>query len=68
MPKEITDISLIDKIIPKTIEVRVKKVKDIVKVKFRTRRYLYTIKLTDKEAETLINELKKLNKEIIYID
>ncbi len=68
MPKEITDISLIDEIIPKTIEVRVKKVKDIVKVKFRTRKYLYTIKLTDKEAETLINELKKLNKEIIYID
>ena len=68
MPKEITDISLIDEIIPKTVEVRIKKVKDIVKVKFRTRRYLYTIKLTDKEAETLINELKKLNKEIIYID
>ena len=68
MPKEIADIEKIDEIIPKTIEVRVKKVKDIVKVKFRTKRYLYTIKLTDKEAEALINELKKLDKKIIYFD
>ncbi|MGQ4891923.1 MAG: 50S ribosomal protein L38e [Candidatus Njordarchaeia archaeon] len=68
MPKEIAEIEKLDEIIPKTLEVRVKKVKDIVKVKFRTRRYLYTIKLTDKEAEALINELKKLDKKIIYFD
>ncbi len=68
MPKEITELEEIDKIIPKTSEVRVKRQKGVVKVKFRTKKYLYTIKLTDKEAETLINELKKLDKKIVYIE
>jgi len=68
MPKEITDIKEIDEIIKKANEIRVKRVKDIIKVKFRTKRYLYTVKLTEKEADALINELKKLDKKIIYLD
>ena len=68
MPKEITDLKEIDEIVKKAYEIRVKRVKDIVKVKFRTKRYLYTIKLTEKEADALLNELKKLNKPIKFLD
>lgn len=66
MPVEIRDIEKLDDIVPRTIEVRVKKHKDFVKVKFRTKRYLYTIKLTDKEAEVLLEKIKDLNIPIRY--
>ncbi len=68
MPKEINDPTLLDEIAPKASEIRVKRVKDVVKLKFRTKRYLYTIKLTEKEAETLIGELEKMGKKIVYLD
>jgi len=66
MPVEIHDVEKLDEIVPKTIEVRVKKHKDFVKVKFRTKRYLYTIKLTDKEAEALLEKIKELNISVKY--
>jgi len=66
MPKEIHNIEEIDKIVPRTIEVRVKKHKDFVKVKFRTKSYLYTVKLSDKEAEALLEKIKELNIPIKY--
>ncbi len=60
MPAEITKDQLED-IVKLTIEqggeVRTKRTKDIVKVKFRTKKRLYTIKLPLKEAESLINDI-----------
>lgn len=66
MPKEIHQLEEIDEIIPRTIEVRVKKHKDFVKVKFRTKSYLYTIKLSEKEANVLLDKIKELNIPIKY--
>ncbi len=66
MPIEIHDVEKLDEIVPKTLEVRVKKHRDFVKVKFRTKRYLYTIKLSDKEADALLEKIKELNIPIKY--
>lgn len=64
MPKEIKDISLLDEIIKKTKEIRIKRHKDFVKVKFRTNRYLYTIKLTYDEFNAILPKLRELDLEI----
>ena len=60
MPKEITKEQLED-IINLTIEhggeLRTKRSKDMIKLKFRTKKRLYTIKLPLKEAESLISDL-----------
>ncbi|MFW9851871.1 MAG: 50S ribosomal protein L38e [Candidatus Thorarchaeota archaeon] len=60
MPAEITKDQL-EEIVKLTIEqggeVRTKRSKDFVKVKFRTKKRLYTIKLPLKEAESLINDI-----------
>ena len=60
MPSEITKDKL-EEIIQLTIdqggEVRTKRSKDNIKIKFRTKKRLYTIKLPLKEAEALIGEL-----------
>lgn len=60
MPSEITKDKL-EEIVQLTIdqggELRTKRSKDKVKLKFRTKKQLYTIKLPLKEAEALISEL-----------
>ncbi len=60
MPKEISKEEL-EQIIQLTIdqngEVRTKRHKDDIKIKFRTKKRLYTIKLPMKEAESIINDL-----------
>jgi hypothetical protein len=60
MPQEITKEQL-EQIIQLTIdqngEVRTKRHKDDIKIKFRTKNRLYTIKLPLKEAESIISEL-----------
>jgi len=66
MPKEIYNIDEIDEIVARTVEVRVKKHEDFVKVKFRTKKYLYTIKLSDREAEALLEKIKELKIPIKY--
>ncbi|MEX2688754.1 MAG: 50S ribosomal protein L38e [Candidatus Njordarchaeales archaeon] len=66
MPKEIVDLNELDRILPKTKEVRVKRKKDIVKVKFRTNKYLYTIKLTEKEADALLEKIKETEIKVVY--
>ncbi|MHA1708034.1 MAG: hypothetical protein ACTSYV_02990 [Candidatus Heimdallarchaeaceae archaeon] len=65
MPSEISKEQL-DDIIKLTIEqggeLRTKRSKNKIKLKFRTKKRLYTIKLPLKEAEALIGELSsKLN-------
>ena len=60
MPSEITKEKL-EEIVQLTIdqggELRTKRSKDKIKLKFRTKKRLYTIKLPLKEAEALIGEL-----------
>ncbi len=53
MPEEIKDISKLDDIIARATECRVKRVGDEVKLKFRTKHKLYTIKVPVNEAEAI---------------
>ncbi len=64
MPKEITNIDDVDKIASKATEIRIKRLKDVVKVKFRTKKYLYTLKLTPEEFEKIFPRLRELGIEI----
>ena len=66
MPSEITSQDQLDEIIKLTIEqsgeLITKRSKDKIKLKFRTKKALFTIKLPLNEAEKLISELlSKLN-------
>ncbi len=60
MPSEISKDRL-EEIIQLTIdqggEIRTKRYKDDIKIKFRTKTRLYTIKLPMKEAESIINDI-----------
>jgi large subunit ribosomal protein L38e len=58
MPKEIFDIEEFVKISEKAKECRVKKGKNITKLKLRTRRMLYTIKLDPRKAEEVKRRIK----------
>ncbi|MGC9779088.1 MAG: hypothetical protein HZR80_07585 [Candidatus Heimdallarchaeota archaeon] len=53
MPVEIKDLSKLDEIIAQATECRVKRIGDIVKMKFRTKKRLYTIKVSVNEAEAI---------------
>ena len=53
MPEEIKDLSKLDDIIARATECRVKRIGDEVKLKFRTKHKLYTIKVPVNEAETI---------------
>jgi len=65
VPKEILDIDEIDEILRRTIEIRIKRHEKLVKVKFRTRRYLYTIKLSPEEFEEIYPRLRELGIKIV---
>jgi len=58
MPIEIYDKEEFRKIAERAIECRVKRLKDVVKIKARTKRYLYTIKVKPEEADEFIKTLK----------
>ena len=53
MPEEIKDLSKLDDIIARATECRVKRIGDQVKMKFKTKNKLYTIKVSLNEAETI---------------
>jgi len=53
VPQEIKDLKKLDEIITKATECRVKRIGDIVKMKFKTKHKLYTIKVTVNEAEAI---------------
>ncbi|MBD3190929.1 MAG: hypothetical protein GF308_09810 [Candidatus Heimdallarchaeota archaeon] len=57
MPHEITDLDKLDDIIARATECRVKRFGDTVKMKFRTKKTLYTIKVSVNEAETIRDRL-----------
>jgi large subunit ribosomal protein L38e len=57
LPKEIFDPEEFLTLAEKALECRVKRFGDVTKLKLRTRRYLYTIKLTSTEAEDLLGKI-----------
>ena len=58
MPTEISDTEQFVKISERATECRVKRLKDIVKLKLRTTRQLYTIKIDPEQAAVLLKQIK----------
>jgi len=58
VPQEIFDKEKFLEIAERAKECRIKRLGGIVKLKLRTRRRLYTIKLPKGEAEALLNKIK----------
>ena len=58
MPVEIDDIKEFINHSEAAEECRVKRIKDAVKLKLRTKKKLYVIKIEPKEAEAIIKKLK----------
>lgn len=58
MPKELKDISKFVELSTNAVECRVKRIKDVVKLKLRTIKYLYTLKLEPESAEEIIKQIK----------
>jgi large subunit ribosomal protein L38e len=57
MPVEVHDKEKFIELSEKAMECRIKKNEDNTKLKLRTRKYLYTIKLDTEEAEEVIDQL-----------
>ena len=57
MPKEISDVEQFISISENASECQVKRVKDIVKLKLRTKRYLYVLKTTPEKAKEITGQL-----------
>jgi hypothetical protein len=58
MPAEIFNIEEFIKLSDSASECRVKRAKGIVKLKLRTKKKLYTIKLKENEAEEALKKIK----------
>ncbi|MCS7128808.1 MAG: 60S ribosomal protein L38 [Sulfolobales archaeon] len=59
MPVEVKSKEDFMNVASRAIEIRVKRGREYAKVKARTKKYLYTLKVTLSELDSLINELKK---------
>lgn len=64
MPTEISDIDKFIEISERAEYCAVKRLKDIVKLKLRTRRMLYTLKVEPSKAEEVIKKLRCKTQEI----
>ncbi|MBS7655981.1 hypothetical protein KEJ50_05735 [Candidatus Bathyarchaeota archaeon] len=58
MPAEIFSIEEFIKLSDSALECRVKRTKGVVKLKLRTKKKLYTIKLKESEAEEALKKVK----------
>lgn len=58
MPKEIKSSDQFLELAEFAIHCRVKRIKDIVKLKLRTKKYLYTFKTDPNTADRLLSNLK----------
>lgn len=58
MPTEITDTENFLKISERATECRVKRLKDIVRLKLRTPKQLYTIKIDPEKAAELLKQIR----------
>jgi len=63
LPKEISDPEEFLALAEKASECRVKRLGDVMKLKLRTRRQLYTIKLETAEGEDLLKKIECPKKE-----
>ena len=57
MPKEIIDEKKFLELAEFAVHCRVKRIKDIVKLKLRTKKYLYTLKTDPTTADRLLNSV-----------
>ncbi|MEM1546703.1 MAG: hypothetical protein QXY40_10880 [Candidatus Methanomethylicia archaeon] len=64
MPREIHSVDDFLKLSNNAIECRVKRLKDMVKLKLRTKKYLYTYKVSLAEVDSIIKMLKCSVKEL----
>ncbi len=64
MPSEIMDIEEFVKLSEKAEECRIKRLKDIVKLKIKTSSGLYTLRLDSEKVEPLIKKLKCKTSEV----
>jgi large subunit ribosomal protein L38e len=58
MPTELTDVDKFVQVSERASVCRVKRLQDIVKLKLRTSKELYTIKVEPQKAEELIKQIK----------
>ena len=58
MPKQIQDIKEFINLSEKAVECRIKRVKNTVKLKLRTKKILFILKIDPDEAENVISKLK----------
>jgi hypothetical protein len=58
MPSEITDADEFMRISERAVECRVKRLKDIVKLKLRTPKDLYTIKVDPEKAAEMLKQIR----------
>lgn len=58
MPSEITDTEEFVRVSERANECRVKRLKDIVKLKLRTQGHLYTLKVDPEKAAELLKQIK----------
>ncbi len=68
LPVEITDLNLFADIARRAIECRIKRVRkgNLVKIKARTRRYLYTYKTTEDQLQDVLS--KAQCKKVVDVD
>ena len=64
MPKEIFDPEEFLRIAEGASECRIKRLGDVMKLKLRTRRYLYTLKISVEEGEELLKKIKCPKREV----
>ncbi|MBS7624760.1 MAG: 50S ribosomal protein L38e [Candidatus Bathyarchaeia archaeon] len=58
MPTEIFDVEKFVELSEKAEQCRVKRLKDVVKLKLRTRKMLYTLKVDPAKAEEVLKRIK----------
>jgi len=58
MPAEVTDAEEFVRMSERAVECRVKRLKDVVKLKIRTPRELYTIKVDPEKAAEMLKEIR----------
>ncbi len=67
MPKEVMSAEEFFKHAERAEECRVVRGKDYVKLKARTKRYLYTLKVEPSEAEELVAKLREICNNLVEI-
>ena len=68
MPVEIYDINEFIEIAKRASECRIKRREDCVKVKLRTKKYLYTIKIKPEQLDEVLSRIKSVKPDIQIVD